>query len=128
MLLIFFHLTDSDDQVVLNHSQVVCKFCILSGMYKKTVDWINFIDHFPGVESKVFKLKVCKCMFLSLSIVQDKHRSMQAVPASAILVVGLIFTAVVTPLNPFFLESKCLDTISVMFTYPPVCFWSVLRP
>jgi len=67
-------------------------------------------------------------MFLSVSIVQDKHRSVQAMPASAILVVGLMFTAVVTPLNPFFLESKCLDAISVMFAYPPVCFWSVLRP
>lgn len=67
-------------------------------------------------------------MFLSVSVVQDKHRSMQAVPASAILVVGLMFIAVVTPLNLFFLESKCLDTISVMFAYPPVCVWSVLRP
>jgi len=34
----FLPLTDSDDQVVLNHSQVICKFCILSGMYKQTVD------------------------------------------------------------------------------------------
>ena len=75
----------------------------------------------------MFKLKVCQCMFLSVSIVQGKHRSMQAMPASAILAVGLMFTAVVTPLNPLFLESKCLDAISVMFPYPPVCFWSVLR-
>lgn len=63
----------------------------------------------------MFKLKVCKCMFLSVSVMQDKHRSMQAMAASAILVVGLIFSALVTPLNPFFLESKCLDAISVMF-------------
>jgi len=67
-------------------------------------------------------------MFLSVSIVQDKHRSMQAMPASAILVVVLMFAAVVTPLNPFLLESDCLDAISVMFAYPPVCFWCGLRP
>lgn len=60
-------------------------------------------------------------MFLSVSIVQDKHRSMKSVPTSAILVVGLMFTAVVIPLNPFSLESKCLDAVSVIFAYPPVC-------
>ena len=34
----FLPLMESDDQVVLIHSQVILKFCILSGMYKKTVD------------------------------------------------------------------------------------------
>jgi hypothetical protein len=74
----FLPLMDSDVQVDVNHSQVICKFCILSGMYKKKVDRINFIDHnYPDVNSKMFKLKVGKSMFLSVSIVQDKRRSMR---------------------------------------------------
>jgi hypothetical protein len=56
-----------------------------------------------------------------VSILQNKHISTKAVPASATLFVVLMFTAVVIPVNPFSVESKCLVSISVMSAYPPIC-------